>query len=640
MADSTSVKNYSYPDYAEGAQTAEALKAKGNALLAEGVFQASVDCYAAAIRLDPTRAELYINLGYALLQLGQNANACAALSRAAEMDSQSPDAHYMLAQSFIATGDSASAKASLFNAVQVNPNFDFAFRDLGLLAERMGQQAEATVHYEKALQINAEFEAVLESLASLLLDQGKVALALPYLEKSHRLKPTAINKARLGVCLHDLFRESEGAHYVDEALGMEPNNLFILVIKTKILFETNQDTEALAVAQRAYELYPHHAQAASNLGVAYGRLARFEDALKYHLLAVSQPNPLATMYGNLSNVYVGLMQVRESIKAAEKGLEINPEMGELHWRKAAGHLLLGDFKQGWPHYEYRWMRTRQIRNPKPDLPQPPWTGRESLLGKKIYVYQEQGLGDFIQFARYLPALIDFGAQVYVHAPQAIVPVLRTLPNAARLHFVNPGDRLPSMDYQCALLSLPLAFGTTVVDIPFSKEPYLAADPALVLAWRKRLGASSSRRVGLVWSGNPTHSDDKNRSMPLAQMLGALPAGLSLLAVQKDIRLGDEATLQSRPDIYVARKHLDSFADTAALLTCLDLVICVDTSIAHLAGALGVPVWILLPQLPDWRWMLDRKDSPWYPSATLYRQHRRGDWSEPFEEIRRGLAALT
>jgi hypothetical protein len=281
----------------------------------------------------------------------------------------------------------------------------------------------------------------------------------------------------------------------------------------------------------------------------------------------------------------------------------------------------------------RW-QTDTFQVIRRNFPQPMWLGQDDLKGQTVLIHTEQGLGDTIQFARYAQVLAERGARVVFEAEPALYDLLRTLPGVDTL--VRQRDPLPAFDLYCPLMSVPIGCGTTLDSIPCA-VPYLRTNPAKVWAWQDRLGPKTRPRVGLVWSGSTTHQADHLRSLELSELLAALPNGFDYVSLQKEIRPGDMAAVHASGMAHFGDALL-TMDDTAALCACMDLVIAVDTSVAHLAGALGLPVWVLLPHMPDWRWLLERSDSPWYPSARLYRQQRARDWSAPLAQLRVDLLA--
>jgi len=300
--------------------------------------------------------------------------------------------------------------------------------------------------------------------------------------------------------------------------------------------------------------------------------------------------------------------------------------------------LQGDFENGLPLYESRWDsgKVSELIG-KRFFDKPTWLGKEPLQSKAILLYGEQGLGDFIQFCRYVKLVSDLGAKVILETPQSLASLMGSLEGVSEL--VIKGEELPFFDYQCPILSLPLAFKTKLDTIPNSSR-YINLDNHLnkVIEWKARLGSKFNPRVGLVWSGSPHHKNDHNRSLLLADILPFLPSQLEYISLQKEVREVDKLTLDSNPHILSFTGYLNDFVDTAALIDNLDLVISVDTSVAHLSGALGKKTLVLLPNMPDWRWLLDVEDSPWYPSMKLFRQPAAGDWSSVLDKVKLDLSS--
>ena len=300
--------------------------------------------------------------------------------------------------------------------------------------------------------------------------------------------------------------------------------------------------------------------------------------------------------------------------------------------------MRGDFENGLSLYESRWTSEKVSKTIGKSLfDKPVWHGKESLQHKKILLYGEQGLGDFIQFCRYVKLVADLGAKVILEVPQPLTGLMQGLDGISQL--VIKGEELPFFDYQCPLLSLPLAFKTNLDTIP-NKSGYinLYNHTNKIIEWNARLGPKLKPRVGLVWSGNPHHKNDHNRSLLLRDILPFLPNQFEYISLQKEIREIDKLTLDSNSHILNFAGHLNDFLDTSALIDNLDLVISVDTSVAHLSGAFGKKTLLLLPYVPDWRWLLDRDDSPWYPSIKLYRQTFIGDWNSVLERVKLDLGS--
>jgi hypothetical protein len=299
-------------------------------------------------------------------------------------------------------------------------------------------------------------------------------------------------------------------------------------------------------------------------------------------------------------------------------------------------LTLGRYDEGWVDYELR-AETDPLLTPWRQCGRPQWTGHESLVGKTLVLYSEQGFGDTIMAARYVKPVLARGARVILGVPVVHAPLMREIDG---ITVTTPSDPVPSFDLHCPLMSLPRAFGTTVETIP-ADVPYLQVPAAHLEKWRARLPQASGLRIGINWAGNPGFQWDKDRSIGLAPMLPVLAArNVQFFALQKELRDGDSALLGDHPHVTQLGRDIETFADTAAIISHLDLVISSDTSVVHLAGALGKPVWILLHAVSDWRWLLDRTDSPWYPTARLFRQNRIGDWTGVVAEVSAALAGFT
>jgi tetratricopeptide (TPR) repeat protein len=370
-----------------------------------------------------------------------------------------------------------------------------------------------------------------------------------------------------------------------------------------ILLRLRRHQEAVAWFDAALKLRADFTLAHKNRGYTLSRLRRFDEAFA---------------------VYAAL-------KAANPG-DMEPD-----WSAALLHLMLGNFEAGWAGREVRW-KVPSLPIARYNFPQPKWLGKEPIAGRTILIYQDEGLGDVIQFVRYVPMVAARGARVLLLVDGPLVPLLSRMPEIAEC-IPRSTDRSLTFELQCGISSLPLAFGTRLENIP-SDVPYLPRpDEARVKAWEQRLGRHEKLRVGLVWSGNRRHMDNENRSLPLRALLPLLDFDATFVSLQKETGLADQATLRERPDIVDLTVHLTDFVETAALMTCLDLIITVDTSMAHLAGALARPTWIMLQHMPDWRWLLDRDDCPWYPTARLFRQAEPGNFTDVVGRVRNELGAL-
>jgi tetratricopeptide (TPR) repeat protein len=428
----------------------------------------------------------------------------------------------------------------------------------------------------------------------------------------------------LGVIAFHVGRADAGRSLIGEAIGINPqvpeyyNNL------GNILKETGADQEALACYRRALELRPGFVDAHFNLGNTHAKEERFDAAIESYRAALQLQAGHAGSWLNLGNTLRSLGRIEEALECYRHVPTSSPFFAEARWNRAIALLLGGELTAGWEDYEGRW----DLERAKPrrrDFPQPAWDG-STAKGRRILLHAEQGLGDTIQFIRYAALVKARGLKVLLECPAALQSLLARASGIAQV--VASGEALPEFDLHLPLLSLPRVFGTTLESIP-APRAYLSPDPSLARKWKAKLGGTEpGPRVGLVWAGG---TSDRKRDCGLAALA---PLAAARRATFYSLQVGEAAGQAARPPpgmhLVDLSPELKNFSDTAALIGQLDLVITTDTAAAHLAAALGKPTWILLRYAPDWRWLLGRDDSPWYPSARLFRQHKAGDWAEPIE----------
>ncbi len=388
--------------------------------------------------------------------------------------------------------------------------------------------------------------------------------------------------------------------------------------------------EAVACYQQALALKPDYAEAHNNLGNVLKEQGKFEEALASYQQALGLKPDYAEVHYNQGVVLKEQGRLTEALASLEHALRLKPDYAEAHSSRALAWLLAGDFARGWPEYEWRW------QCPPFSLPrfgQPLWDG-SPLGGQTILLYAEQGFGDTLQFIRYAPLVKERGGCVLLACPAALIPLLRSSRGIDRL--LPQEGPLPPLDVYAPLLSLPRIFSTTLATVP-AQVPYLFADAQLSQHWREQLSALPGSKIGIAWQGSPHYRGDRQRSIPLVQFapLARLP-GVRLVSLQKGPGTEQLRDVANRFPVTDLGSQLDAtsgaFLDTAAVMEHLNLVITADTVIAHLAGALGVPVWVALPFAPDWRWLLDREESPWYPTVRLFRQQTWGNWPEVFARL--------
>lgn len=428
----------------------------------------------------------------------------------------------------------------------------------------------------------------------------------------------------------------EALDYFNKSLKIFPRNPLALSNLGNAFLKLKQYENALDSYDRAIKFDPKYEEAWSNKAVALKELLRFEEAITHYDQALHlRPNyPEA-----LTNKGISLHELKqfdEAISCYDQALSLKPDHHEAFWGKSLSLLLQGNFDEGLPLYESRWNSTivGAIAG-KRSFNKPNWTGVESLHGKKIFIYGEQGLGDFIQFCVLTKALSDLGAQVILEVPQTLFGLMKSLDGVTQL--VVKGENIPPHDFCCPLLSLPLALKINMSSLPLGVS-YLAGDPKKVEVWKDRLGVTKKTRVGLVWSSSSGFKDDHKRSLSLEKFITALPhEGYEYICLQKEIKECDAEFLDAHKNIQFFGEELNDFSDTAALIECVDLVISTCTSVPHLSAAMGKKTWVCLSFTPDWRWFLGREDSPWYPSVRLYRQSAIGSWDAPLAKINNDLS---
>ncbi len=465
-----------------------------------------------------------------------------------------------------------------------------------------------------------------------LMRQGALAQAQALCEEILATTPECFDALQLlGAIAAGTGRPEIALAFIDRALALRTDNARAYYNRGSILRDLNRLDEALACHDLAIAIEPDYAEAHNNRGFLLMELRRPDEALASYERAISLRPDYANAHNHRGLALQELWRLDEALASYELSIALKPDHARAHLNRGLLRLLVGDYASGWASYEWRWKVPDWVERPRA-YPQPLWQGDADLRGKRILLWAEQGFGDSIQFCRYVTQVATLGAVVILEAPAALAPLLKPLGGVAE--FVAKGDVLPPFDYHCPLLSLPLALGKSS-DSP-SGKPYFAAPPERIAASRTTLGASPRPRVGLAWCGSTWHKNDSNRSISLAKFAQGLITGVDYIQLQKDVRAADRAWLDQHPEIRSFDVQVNDFGDTAALIETMDLVITVDTSIAHLAGALGKEVWVLLAFAPDWRWLLDRSDSPWYDSATLFRQPAPGDWDGVLAAVRQAL----
>ncbi len=559
----------------------------GRIAVAEAIYQQ-------VLQSDPHNMAGLNALGAIAHQRGEKALAIAYFQQSLAVEPHNPDGYNGLGIVLQAQGWLDEAVDCYQWALIFRENAPEFHNNLGSALQAQGYLAEAIAHYQQALAVEPEFAEAWSNWSAVLALQADYATAIAYCYKALSFQP---QRAALYDQLGNLYQQQ------------------------------GQLAEAAEAYEQAITLQPTLAEAHNHLGNTRQQQGQFTAAIAHCQQALLLKPDFAEAYNNLGIALRQCRQVEASIAAYDQAIALNPQFVEAHWNKALSQLLLGDLEAGF--IGYNWRLQWDLFRPSPLLTQPQWDG-SPLLGKQILLYAEQGFGDTVQFIRYVPLVAQLGGWVIVQCQPALVALLATVRGVQQI--LPTGAPLPPFDVQASLMSLPGLLGTTLATIP-NQVPYLKLPQARVSL---TIPPETRIKIGIVWTGNPDNPYNPYRSCPLSYFLNglALP-GVTLYSFQHEVPIADRDLFQQSALQDVGSELLD-FIDTAAAIAQMDLIVSIDTAVAHLAGALGKPVWLVLPFVPDWRWMLDRSNSPWYPTFRLFRQPAWGDWASVFEQVSQAL----
>ena len=569
-------------------------------------FDEGVKLFEYIIKINPKDSNGYYNLGVLLQKQTKFAKALSCYQKVLEFDEKNINALYNMGNILIDFKEFGNAVQYFERVIQEQPNSDDSLTNLGFLYLELGDFDRAIAYLNKAILINPDNYIALNNLGKVHEKKCSYFDSLIYFDKAVKLNPEfAEAYSNRGAVLNELKQFDTALSDFDKAIYLKSDASEAYLNRGNTFREMNRFEEALASYEKAILLNPNYFESYCNRGFIFNDFKLFEQALTNYEIAIS----------------------------------LNPSYAEAYINKSFCLLLTGNFIQGWDLYEWRW-KVEKLGLLKPIFIQPLWLGSENLAGKTILLHAEQGLGDTIQFCRYAKLVQELGARVLLQVPKALMGLLKGLEGVDQLF--AKGSELPEFDYQCPLMSLPLALKTTVETIP-APIPYILSDLGLQNKWRQHLG-DEGFKVAICWQGSTKGKVDVGRSFPVGLFEGLSKIdGVRLISLQKNEgveqlkNLPEGMRVETLPDNFDSGDN--SFLDSAALMKCVDLVITSDTALTHLAGALGVKTWLPLKYVPDWRWMLDRSDSPWYPNHRLFRQTIRDDWASVFKEIEYELKSL-
>jgi tetratricopeptide (TPR) repeat protein len=531
----------------------------------------------------------------------------------------------------------SEAETSLRQAIQLRPNYAEAHSTLGNVLREFQRLDEAEASCRQAITLNPNSSSAYTHLALVLEEQGKHAVALACRQRANELAAKQAEEIlRSGRAFQESRQFEQAEASLRQAMRVQPGSAAIHTALASLLQESGKPDQAEAEFREALRLEPT-AHAHDNLGTALARQGKNAAARAQFLQALALAPGLINAMTNAGNTLASEGELAEAVQYFSQALQLNPDSAEAHYSRAMVRLLQGDFERGWPEYEWRW-RARGVRRIQPNFQQPLWDG-SPLNGRTILLHTEGGFGDTVQFIRYAPRIKQRGGTVLFDSHPAMVELLSRSEGIDQI--IPRGAPLPAFDVHAPLMSLPYIFGTRVETIP-AAVPYISIDPALVERWRQEMAGLRGFKIGIAWQGSPVHYHDRVRSFPLKcfEPLARL-AGVHLISLQKHAGREQIPEFAVRFPIADLGDRLDeasgAYLDTPAAMLSLDLVITPDSSLAHVAGALGVPVWLALPHVPEFRWLLDREDSPWYPTMRLFRQTSPGNWPGVFERMAAELA---
>jgi Flp pilus assembly protein TadD len=612
-------------------QNATALSLLGAACINLRRWDEAAEHLNAAVRINPNHPSAYDNLGVLLAKQNRLPEAVATFRRAAELNPNNPQTQLNLAAALDRNGERDGAIDAYRLAANLSPNSLKANSEAARLLQTAGRTTEAIPYLRQRARLKSSDPEMRFELAAALATAGQVGDAIAAYKETLLLKP---DSAEVCVNLAQLYidkREYElAADYARRATAMRPRFAEAHLNLASALSGLKRNDEAKAALAECIRLKPELAQAYNNLGNLLADELRFGEAeLEYQRALALNPHNAQATY-NLGIAILRQGDVAKSIGRFDKAIELSPAYAEAHHNRASALLLTGNLPEGLAEYEWRF-RSRDFPTLRPRWPI--WDGSDPA-GKTIVLVAEQGLGDTLQFVRYARLLAERGARVIVECSPVLHPILSRTPGVAQ--WTTPSDPPPTADACVPIMSLPHRLQTTLATIP-SDVPYIVADEQRENAWRDEIRGLGQFRVGIAWQGNPQAPFDSERSIPLSSFepLTLVP-GVRLISLQKGFGSEQLAAVADSWNVVDLGSRLDAnggaFLDTAAIMQHLDLVITSDTAMSHLAGALGVPAWVALTKVPDWRWLLDREDSPWYPTMRLFRQRTLGDWEGVFEKM--------
>lgn len=613
-------------------QNADAIHLLGLLYHQTGKVEQAIGLYKQALGIRPNYLEVHGNLAMALQQQGKHTEAIGHFQQVLAIEPNHAETHLKLAVARHQQRQLDAAITHYQRAIALQPQNPSAYNNLAIVLQEQGKNELSLTHVRQAIAQQPNYVEAHYNLGNILRTMGKLEEAVGAYQQAIALKPNYPEAYyNLGNTLGELENWSEAIASYQQAIALRPNYAKAHNNLGTVLRKQGDLDRALISYQKAIAQRPNYADAYYNLGITFGQQEKLDAAIKYYQQAIGlKPDP--EIYNNLAVTFQKQRKIPEAIASYRRAIELRPNYAEAHKNLGMALLLLGEMQEGLAELEWRWQcGTFTKEKSAYDLGKPLWDGRD-LQGRTILLYSEQGMGDAIQFIRYVPLVKAKGAHVIVECQKPLLRLFTAVPEIDRV--VERGTALPEFDVQASLMTLPHILGTTLDNIP-AQIPYLRSESSEE-ALKRLLRTEDKGKVGIVWGTKSGHPTAKDRSCKLSDFLPILEIkDITFYSLQKGEQVAEIAPL-GRENLVNLDPQLQDFADTAAAMQQLDLIITVDTAVAHLAGALGKPAWVLLPFVPDWRWMLEREDTPWYPTMRLFRQEKAKDWSQVFVSVRKAL----
>jgi len=605
----------------------------------QGKNEQALVSYNRAVALQPNHADALSNRGNLLKELRRFEEALASFNRALDIKPTHTAALNNRGVTLHVMHRYEEALASFECAIALKPDNVDALCNRGNTLDGLKRHEEALASFDRALALQPNALAAIVNRGNSLREMKRLDEALASYDRAIAIAPNLVEAhGNRAVTLAGMKRYDEALTSFAHAIARRPGDPGMFNKRAVVFFEMKRFEESLADCDRALALWPDFADAVYNRGNALHELRRYAEALTcYERLPTLRPDDADT-WNNRGKILKELDRYDEALDCSARALAMAPDNIVAHCNEASMRLLTGDFARGFAEYEWRWKKA-DMAPAQRQFAQPAWLGEGDIAGKTILLHGEQGFGDAIQFCRYAPLVAARGARVILEVRKPLVALMAGLTGPAQVvgrddHVIGTHDALPKFDMHCPLISLPLAMGTRLDTVP-AQVPYLGASQQAAAEWKARLGAKTRPRIGFAWAGNVKHERDRDRSMSLENFLRFTAVDATFVSLHPEVSAADAATLSARGVLQFGAL-LKDFTDTAALISQLDLVVSVDTSVAHLAGALGKPAWVLITYVPDWRWLLKREDSPWYPTMRLFRQDAARTWDNVIPRVHAAL----